>query len=182
MYRLGAKLEAARKAKGLTLQEVADATGVSPSLISKIENDKVNMSINTLKRVASFLEISMSSLFEDAEEAVSKVVRHDRRLRLPTTDPDTFLEMIVSKQSQLLEVVYWTLAPGYSSSVAQPHVGEEFIFVLSGLMQYRVEDEEYLLGPGDAIFHRADVIHWWANASDGETVVLAVEARPATRL
>lgn len=181
-FRLGQKLEAARKANGRTLQQVADATGVSPSLISKLEHDKVNVSINTLKRVSSYLGISMASLFEDSEEAVGKLVTVDRRLRLPTTDPASFLEMIISKESKLLEVAQWSLAPGYVSSVAQPHEGEEFVLVLSGQLQYQVDTEEYLLGPGDAIFHRADVAHWWSNASEGETVILSVEARPGRQV
>lgn len=181
-FQLGAKLEAARKARGLTLQEVADAIGVSPSLISKLEHDKVNVSINTLKRVCSFLGIRMASLFEDSEVAVGKLVTADRRLQLPTTDPASVLEMIISKESQLLEVSQWTLAPGYASSVAQPHEGEEFVLVLSGKLVYQIDTEEYLLGPGDAIFHRADVVHWWSNASDGQTVILSVEARPGRQI
>lgn len=178
MQSLGARIRLVRIGRGLTLKEVAKATGLSSSFLSKLENGKVNISVNTLKTVASVLNVSMAALFDEAETLTGRVVTRKERLRLPSHDPGSFLELLVSRESRLLEVVYWDINAGFTSSMAQPHEGEEFAYVLSGTLSYHVGADDYVLEPGDAIFHRADVLHWWSNTSTGRTTCLMVEVHP----
>ena len=60
--RLGAQLRAAREAAGLTLKTLAESMGVTPSLLSQIETDKVQPSLNTLYQLVNRLNLSMDAL------------------------------------------------------------------------------------------------------------------------
>ena len=79
---LGSRIQEFRRTNGLTIKDVAIMVGVTPSLISQIENDKANPSISTLSAIADALNINIRSLFEDdpAETDVSPVVRANRRM------------------------------------------------------------------------------------------------------
>src|SRR3954449_2589832 len=65
--RIGARLRAERQRKGLTVREIAKRVGVSPSLISQIERDKVNPSVSTLWGLVTVLGLHMGDLFANVE-------------------------------------------------------------------------------------------------------------------
>src|SRR3954468_7904159 len=65
--RIGERLRAERQRKGLTVREIARRVGVSPSLISQIERDKVNPSVSTLWGLVTVLGLQMGDLFSNAE-------------------------------------------------------------------------------------------------------------------
>src|SRR3954462_1764634 len=64
---IGDRLRAERQRKGLTVREIARRVGVSPSLISQIERDKVNPSVSTLWGLVTVLGLQMGDLFSNAE-------------------------------------------------------------------------------------------------------------------
>ncbi|MDP1323857.1 helix-turn-helix transcriptional regulator, partial [Klebsiella pneumoniae] len=73
--RIGARLKAARQSKRLTLDDLAEACGVTKGYLSKLERDHVNASVATLIKVCAVLEIPVGSLFENA--SAGEVVRAD---------------------------------------------------------------------------------------------------------
>src|SRR4051812_4784404 len=62
---IGERLREARQSQGLTARDVARRVGVSPSLISQIERDKVNPSVSTLWALVTVLGLTMSDLFSE---------------------------------------------------------------------------------------------------------------------
>lgn len=78
-----------RKRKKMTIKELANLTGVTPSLLSQIEKGSANPSINTLKQISSVLEVPLFNFFINDVPTESLVVRKDSRKRL------CFLKMIV---------------------------------------------------------------------------------------
>src|SRR6478609_2316976 len=64
---IGERLREARQSQGLTARDVARRVGVSPSLISQIERDKVNPSVSTLWGLVTVLGLTMSDLFSEVE-------------------------------------------------------------------------------------------------------------------
>ena len=67
--RIGERLREARQSQGLTARDVAKRVGVSPSLISQIERDKVNPSVSTLWGLVTVLGLTMSDLFSEVDGA-----------------------------------------------------------------------------------------------------------------
>lgn len=72
---IGKKLQEFRKQRGLTLREVADQTGITASMLSQMERDLVNPSINTLKAISKTLDVPLFRFFQEGETGRTLVVR-----------------------------------------------------------------------------------------------------------
>ena len=83
-YNIGAKIKELRRAKKLTLQDVANETGFSTALISQIENNNVSPPIATLSKIAGFFDVKIGHFFtENEEECPFEVVRSHERTVIP---------------------------------------------------------------------------------------------------
>ena len=90
-FNIGTKIKALRKARKLTLQDVARETGFSPALISQIENNNVSPPIATLSKIARFFDVKMGHFFEDDEE--------DRKYEVVRRDERRVISRVISKAS-----------------------------------------------------------------------------------
>ena len=175
---LGSRIQEFRRTNALTIKDVAIMVGVTPSLISQIENDKANPSISTLSAIADALNINIRSLFEDdpAETDVSPVVRANRRMLiasvsgwerfcLSTVDPKKFCGYHITMTGD-----------AFSGDFPEMHSpgdkGYEFGYVLSGKLQVKLEDKIYILNPGDSISFDTSKTHFIKNGYAGETTLL----------
>ena len=160
--RIGAQLKRERHLRGLRLQDVADATGLSKSLISKIENNKASPSLSTLHRVAKALNTSVSALFA-MDETLDKVVHrpHERPIagKIQTMVEWDGIEaeiMVPYENGRLLEGFVFVMEPGGHSGGLLQHAGEECGYVLEGELELTVDGRTYLLNPGDSFFFISD--------------------------
>ena len=73
----------------------------------------------------------------------------------------------------------WTLQPGAGSEDAYSHEGEEFIYVLRGLLEITLDGHErHLLYPGDNIYFDSTRTHSWRNPGEEESVLVWVNTPP----
>lgn len=79
---LGKRIKETREKMGLSIKELAIRVDVSSSLLSQIERDLANPSLNTLRSIAAQLEVPMFSFFEENKTSETIVVRHDERIRI----------------------------------------------------------------------------------------------------
>jgi transcriptional regulator with XRE-family HTH domain len=195
--RVGGRLRAQRERLGISLRELARRVGVSPSLVSQIELDRVNPSVGTLYALVTELGMTMSDVFGDARPG-DRVVRslrggdglaerpHTRRVlnldsgvrweRLtPYSDPDV----------EFLYVVYPVGAASCPEDALMTHGGKEYGYVTSGTLGVRVGFEEYELAPGDSIaFDSSSPHRLWAIGEEpvhAIWVVIGREADPRAR-
>ena len=161
--RIGGKLREQRERRGITLRELARRVGVSPSLVSQIELDRVNPSVSTLWAIVTELGMTMSDDFgetpqepaqvEPARSDDGLVARPDTRRVInlasgvrwerltPHSDPDV----------EFLYVVYPVGAESSPEDALVTHGGREYGYVTSGTLGVRVGFEELELGPGASI-------------------------------
>lgn len=193
---MGERLRRARQARGLSLRGLAEVLGVSPSLISQVENGRAKPSVNTLYALANELGISLDVLlFMDtkppargATEAGTAEVAESLDVGLPH-DPvqraasrttirlgsGVVWERLTTESIRDLDFLHVTYEVGGESSPAdafQRHAGQEWGYVLSGTLTVRIGFDEFLLRPGDAISFDSSTPHRLFNA--GETPVQAV--------
>ncbi len=116
--RIGFQLKRERRLKGMRLIDVAEAAGLSPSLISKIERNKINPSLSTLHRIAKVLGTSVSALFA-LDEQLDKVVLKQRERAVAGKVQDMVqwegIEaeiMIPYVEGRLLEGFVFVMEPG----------------------------------------------------------------------
>lgn len=185
---LGEQLRAARAAKGVSLRSVAAAIGVSPSLLSQIENGKTNPSVDTLYALVRALGISIDAILGisiDAETVAHAPDTAHAELSGDTvvqTAADTPViemehgvrwERLAVLPGQDAEALRVTYQPGASSSVENhlmEHVGYEHLVIVSGELRVRFEHDEVLLHAGDSMAFDSRRPHLYINSGDEPTL------------
>ena len=182
--RIGAQLKRERHLRGLRLKDVAEATGLSMSLISKIENNKASPSLSTLHRVAQALNTSVSALFA-MDETLDKIVHrpHERPIagKVQTMVEWDGIEaeiMVPYENGRLLEGFVFVMEPGGHSGGTLQHAGEECGYVLEGQLELTVDSTTYLLNPGDSFFFPSDKSHAYRNPGEVTTRVIWINTPP----
>jgi transcriptional regulator with XRE-family HTH domain len=172
---LGQKIGRLRQERGLTLQEVSDGSGLTPSFLSRLERDKVNISVANLRKLAQFFSVQMTHFFEGEDnQQVGQVVHPVERVRLSLDDAPVQVFSLLPPNSdmeaRLIEAQPGSGQQGFSSR------GSQMIHVLQGHLRYNLGEEEYELETGDTLFYRDDVAHSWINIGLTTALVLTVSA------
>ena len=179
--RLGRAIRAARRGR-YTVQQLADAAGVSAGLISQLERGIGNPSFKTLQAIAAALDLRIGDLVEAAtvEETRPMVVRRHERARLQVYNGGPVYELLTPNLKGKLEVLETSLPPGFSNrSEPFQHEGEELVVVLDGEVHVTVGELSDSLGVGDAITYDPGVPHWWENRTERPAMVLGVVTPPS---
>jgi transcriptional regulator with XRE-family HTH domain len=184
-YKIGPKIKKLRKARKLTLQDVATETGFSPALISQIENNNVSPPIATLSKLAKFFDVKMGLFFEDEEaELKFEVVRRsDRRevsrviSKAGTGHGYTYETLSFRKRNKKMEPFMVTVSERPSEETLYNHEGEEFLLILQGKAEIILEQERIILEEGDAVYFDASLRHRLLACDGKEVQVLAVVTR-----
>lgn len=191
---LGEHLKALRAARGMTLDRLAAATGLTKSYLSKIQNSRKLPPIATLSRIAQALGTGIGSFFGDILEARegASVVRKAERLpvvRGGTAFGYDYVSLAHKRLSKRMEPFVFTFPSKIDTHVFFDHGGEEFVFILSGKVVFQVGDERWTLEEGDSIYFDAAIPHrgWSVGRDDARALVVvnaaerSAEAQPAKR-
>lgn len=173
---LGAQLKAARERKNYTLKQLAERSDLSIGFISQVERGQTDPSLSSLKSLAAALDIKLKDLF-DQETETHEIVRCGQGDVLEVSSGVRF-EALASAITKTMEPVIKTIAPGKESGIVKPHPGEEFVWVIEGSIQIRLNDRFYLLDQGDSLYFIANQIHAWKNDSNEECKVLWIMTPP----
>jgi|TARA_B100001964_G_scaffold139652_1_gene153962 transcriptional regulator with XRE-family HTH domain len=153
---------------GLSLRELARRTDVTASFLSQVELDQTNTSLNSLRRIAEALDVSILYFLEDGPHQ-DPVVRADSRSRLSFANLEVVYELLTSDLSRKMEMFLGKLGPN-TGNVARRlrEPTEECIYVLTGSLLIGLDSGEYILNPGDSIYFDGVLLHKLANACDDE--------------
>jgi transcriptional regulator with XRE-family HTH domain len=181
---IGPQLRHYRKLRGLRLKELADLAGCSESLLSRIENNRLNPSVSMLHRLCKALDTGMSKLMTPTTDRVCTVFQPGTRPvvgrnRLRALDNGEAEIFIPYAEGRLLEGLIETLHPGGHSNGVLSHEGEEAGYVIEGHFELTVNEECYLLGPGATFFFRSDLPHAYRNPGTTTTRVVWINTPPS---
>ena len=179
---IGEKIRKLRKKNNLSIQKLAEKSGVSPAGIHKIETSGMTPTITTLMKIANALEKKVSFFIEEDEQLGDlELIRMDRRKRFFTSRHGIKVENIAGRlENSLLEAGISTMeSGGNSGDEFMTHRGEELIYVLRGKMEITVRDKVYMLDEGDSLHFKSEIPHSWRNAFEKTTQFLWVLTPPA---
>jgi transcriptional regulator with XRE-family HTH domain len=190
--KVGTNLRAERERLGISLRELARRVGVSPSLVSQIELDRVNPSVSTLYAIVTELGMTMSDVFGDSRPD-ARIVRQARDENGLVERPDTRRVINLAsgvrwerltphsdREVEFLYVVYPVGAASCAEDALMSHGGKEYGYVTSGTLGVRVGFEEYELGPGGSIaFNSSSPHRLWAIGDEPVHAVWVVIGREA---
>lgn len=176
---LATRLKELREGRRWSLRETAEETGVSKSMLSKIERNLTSPTATVLGRLAEGFGISISQLLggDERDSDVIFVPRQEQPVfRVPTTGFERRSLSPVLARSSNVDFVANTLPPRQSSGTFPPHRSgvEETLTVVSGKLRVHLGESIHELGVGDAIFYRANVSHRFDNPSDAEPAVFLI--------
>jgi transcriptional regulator with XRE-family HTH domain len=179
IMQLGRKIRDLRLRRGLTVQKLADATGLSKGFISQVENDHTSPSLATLCDLATALRTSMAYLVVEDDPALH-VARAAERPQLPADGNASRSELLSALPKRNLELLMLELPAGRPPGEQRhSHPGEECFLCLEGRVRLRHGEQELLLETGDSCHFDGRVPHSTENLGSAAARVL-IAMTPAT--
>jgi transcriptional regulator with XRE-family HTH domain len=164
-YGIGPKIRALRSKKLLSLVQLGEHTGLSASLLSKIERGQLVPTLPTLLRIAQVFGVGLEHFFVDTSERPTvAVVRKKDRLRLPNRpdeeSPAYFFESLdFPVTDRKMEAYYAEFKAHAKPMQPHQHAGAEIIYVVTGQLVVNIDGEDTMLGQGDSIYFDSSFPH-----------------------
>lgn len=173
-----------REQRKMTLQELADMTGLTKGYLSKIERSKKAPPYSTLNRIATALGVDAAFLLGENLENLK-----DTRLSFTKKDERKAVETLSSlSEGSLYGYGYEALAfdkpgknmepyiiePAFDEEAIFQHEGEEFIYVLEGKHEFIYGREKYMMEEGDSVYFDAAVPHTGRSVGKKKAKLLAI--------
>jgi transcriptional regulator with XRE-family HTH domain len=168
---IGQRVRQHRAARGWTLDELADRSGVSRRMVITIEHGEGNPSIATLLRVSDALGVGLPVLV-DVERPDGLTVTPAGQAPVLWRGPRGGQAVLVAgtEPPDVVELWDWTMHPGEEHSSEAHSAGtRELLLVLDGQVDLRVGDRTDRLGVGDSAAFAGDVAHGYAAPADAAT-------------
>lgn len=166
-YHFGEKLRMVREHKGLTLKAVAGAAGVSESLVSQIERNRVSPAIDTLLALADVLDINLEFLFEEYRRKHPVHITHEQERRTMAEDDIRYEELAkpvnAHKGNSFEAYVIKIPAGAHTHRGSYGHIGHELGIVTHGSAVLHYEKKDYALTTGDSVAFPAGTPHMLEN-------------------
>ncbi len=165
MADLGERLRAERRRRGLTLEDLARASGVSRSMVSEVERGTRVPTVATLDRLATGLGTSIARLLRAEEPGGTIVLRQDQQDVV--RDPSGWERRVLSPVLPGVEFEFMrtVLESKVDAGTFTPHApgSREYVAVESGQLRLTIDGEPHLLGAGDSAFYAGDCEHGFTN-------------------
>ena len=181
---IGTQVKNLRIKRALTLKDLSDMTGLSKANLSQIENNLVTPPIATLLKISTALGVAIGQFFQqtESESAIVVVRKSDRYgvakgphithvgyqyepLAYPKIDKNMEPFIVHMEEREADDIVY------------NNHRGEEFLFVLGGVLEFRCNDKIVTLFEGDSLYFDSSLPHGYRGIG-GRAKTLVVIYRP----
>ena len=172
---IGANIQRIRKEQGLTLDGLAERSGVSKAMLSQIESDKVNPTVLTIWKIARGLEVELDAILKGSWEPSRRfsVTRADDAVVLDTSEGGPHIKVYSPlAMAEDLEI-YQIEFPVGASLVSGPHAArtEEYLTVIGGAVRVEAGSKSADISTGDFISYHCDVDHVIENVADAPSIL-----------
>ncbi|HZQ68518.1 MAG TPA: XRE family transcriptional regulator [Terriglobales bacterium] len=179
-YDLGNKIRHLRRRKRMRLVDVQQHSGLSASLISKLESCKLVPTLPTLMRLANVFNVGLDFFFADEPGGNSAIVmRRPDRIRLPEKlggDDEIFnfesLTFAVSEPP--FEVFLGEIVADSTAARFHHHPGYELLYVMTGEVEVHIAEDIHSLAAGDSIYFDSSTPHTYRKTVPGKCSVFVV--------
>jgi transcriptional regulator with XRE-family HTH domain len=177
---IGSQIKHLRTAKKMSLRQLSEKTSLSIGFLSQLERGMTSVAVDSLGIIAKVFAVDLSYFFQLPQDRVDDVIcSYEQTVTL--VESDKFIHSYLSKnfhdKKMFIEMV--TLIPENSSKASAStfgHVGEEFIYVLEGVLTLHIDDRQHKLNPGDSIHFHSTSTHNWHNFSNRLTKILVAHS------
>jgi len=172
---VGPRLRRIRTERGVTLTELSEATGISKSTLSRLENGQRKPSLELLLPLAQAHRVPLDDLVGAPEVGDPRIRLKPRRVNGRTVVP-------LTRQPGAVQA--WKIVIPATQSDPQPraHDGYEWLYVLTGRLQLVLGDQQIVLGPGEVVEFDTTLPHWFGSTGEEPAEVLSIFGRPGERI
>lgn len=184
---VGYKIKQIREMKKVSLEELAERSGMEITTIQKIEQERNIPSLAPLIKIARALGVRLGTFLDDSDSYGPVVVRsgeHQKGVRFTSQASEArehlnFFSLAFDKAGRNMEPFIVDIEPGLQSDyMLSSHEGEEFIYVLEGEIEINYGKEIYKLAKGDSIYLDSIVLHNVHAGNNALAKILAVVYAP----
>jgi transcriptional regulator with XRE-family HTH domain len=184
---VGGKIKQIREMKKVSVEELAERSGMDTSMILKIEEEKNVPSLAPLIKIARALGVRLGTFLDDSDNYGPVVVRsgeYQKGARFTSQTSEArehlnFFSLAFDKAGRNMEPFIVEIEPGLQSDyMLSSHEGEEFIYVLEGEIEINYGKEVYRLAKGDSIYLDSIVLHNVHAGNNHSAKILAVVYAP----
>lgn len=178
---IGFRIKELRTEKKYTLKYLSEQTGLSIGFLSQFERGLTSIAIDSLEKIAQVLEVELSSFFDLSSPQETKyVVRSYEKettlvnseiIEYALTDHLTSFDLL----PRLVEIMP-PLPEEKETLELYNHTGEEFIYILEGILTMNIDSITYQLYPGDSVHIPSCIPHNWSNKTNHITKILTVHS------
>ncbi len=175
---IGAHIRDLRMSKKYTLKQLAEESGLSVGFLSQLERGMSSVAIDSLARLAEILGSDLTSIFGALKPAAPEPVVHSFEAAPNPISPQ-IIQYLLSNDVTGFEMLprLFVLMPQENEDEEiemNTHGGEEFAYVLEGIVTVYLDGRRYTLYPGDSIQIRSNLSHNWINLTNKQARLLAV--------
>lgn len=169
-FTIGARVKSLRTSKKYTLKQLSEEVGLSIGFLSQLERGMSSIAIDSLSKIADVFDVPLSSFFAHSEPGAASPMVKSYDLT-PTQISSEITQYILSKNPAEFETLprLFVLMPTLETTedrLAYSHEGEEFYYVLEGIVTVVLDNQEYTLYPGDAMQIHSNIEHNWYNRTN----------------
>jgi transcriptional regulator with XRE-family HTH domain len=167
--RVAENLRRKRKARGMSLDDLARASGVSRAALSQVETVKTNPTVGLLWKIAVGLGVPFADLIGEVKSGTSVLRRGEAQI-LRSLDGKLESRPLTPAGASALVEIYELRLAARSTHASEPHAAgtHEFVVVLSGSLRLHLDGEVHDLLAGDTVSFVADKPHAYENAGSSE--------------
>lgn len=176
--RIGARLRAARKANGFTLDQLASASGLTKGFLSRVERDETSPSVASLITLCEVMSIEVGSLFSAPEVAL---VRRETAPAINLGGTGVSERLMTPRGQARVQLVHTAAEPGASGGTDLYTINceVEVLYILKGTVDLIFADRRQHLTAGDALTFPGGEPHTWENASTNRAAEMVWILSPA---
>ena len=176
---IGKRIESLRKTRGLSLDELSNLTGFDVDILRRIENNEVQPQLGTVIKLSKALDSAFGRLVSGVGDRLYSITRKGEQKTISRS---------TSQKGKKQAYIYKSLAPEVQGRHMEAlivqleenpdddmsiHDGEEFIYVLDGVVSLTIGEDAHTLEPGDSVYYLSTTPHLIA-AQSGRATILAV--------
>ncbi|KVK81819.1 MULTISPECIES: helix-turn-helix domain-containing protein [Burkholderia] len=174
---IGGRIRRLRRELKKTLLEIATEANLSVGFLSQVERNLTGISISSLVNVAKALRAPLAALIDQPRQDQPDSHQGSRESYSIRPTQQRYERLSTTFAGSQLNAVKVSMMEGYCSEWVA-HAGDEFVFVLSGRVQYTVGKRDYPLGPGDSLHFNAHERHRVVNVGNEPVELIAVGTLP----
>ncbi|MGP0223408.1 MULTISPECIES: helix-turn-helix domain-containing protein [unclassified Paenarthrobacter] len=177
---IGSRIRAARQAQRLTIEQVADATGLTKGFLSRVERDLTSPSVASLVTLCQVLSVSVGDLFAAPE---THLTRRDDGPRISLGGQGIVERLLTARSERRLQILQATIEPHGrgENELYAVDCDVDVLHVVKGRIKLILTNEEYDLEEGDTLSFPGREPHTWINPTDETVEVLWVLVPAASR-